>query len=218
MADYSSCEPRIHAYLTQDENLIAAFNSGEDIYVKTAELLYGEKITKDDPLRDRMKVAFLATTYGQTTKGIAEKEGISEEEAEDLQDRFFTAFPKSKEWYIEQRKKTTYVETVMGRRCWMNPYKEADNERNALNSPHQGSAADMLKLTMSSMYFNWRFDCPFGIVHQNHDELILDTPEEFAPEIAKYVEYWMVKVGEEMTPGIPHKADAKIVDNWLKGK
>lgn len=218
VADYSSCEPRIHAYLTQDENLIAAFNSGEDIYIKTAELLYGEKIDKHDPMRSRMKTAFLAVTYGQTVQGMAEKENISVEEAEDLQDRFFSTFPKSKSWCDKQRKKTTYVETPMGRRCWMNPYREADNERNSLNSPHQGGAADMMKLALSKMYFGWHFDCPFGVVHSVHDEVILDVKAELADEIAKFVEQCMVDAGKAVTPGVPHAATARVVNNWLEGK
>ena len=219
VADWSSQEARGHAYYTQDPTLIKIFLDDLDVYAETYNLMYQANITKKDPERNDVgKPSFLGATYGQSKYGLSKQYNISLQEAEDIQNRFFKVFPKSKEWCDKQRKKNDYVETAMGRRYWLNPYKKFDNERNALNSPHQGLGADMKKLAISKIYFNWHFDCPFGMVHENHDEVILDVPEELADEIAEYVEYWMVKVGEDMCPGIPFKADAKVCDNWLQGK
>ena len=219
VADWSAQEARGHAYYTQDEALLRIFRGDDDVYAETVNLMYQLNIDKDDPKRNDIgKPSFLGATYGQTPEGLAEKEGIPLEEAIDMQERFWKVFPGSAKWCEEQRKKTTYVETADGRRCWLNPYREADNERNALNSPHQGLGADMKKKALAAIYFNWKFDCPFGVVHENHDEIVLDVPEHLAPEVATYVQYWIEKVGNEMTPGVSHVAQAKVVDNWLEGK
>lgn len=219
VADWSAQEARAHAFYTQDPTLIQIFVEDKDVYTETVNLMYDLQIDKSDPKRNEIgKPSFLGATYGQTKFGLMEKYGLTEEEAEDMQDRFFKVFPGSKAWCDKQRKKNNYVETAMGRRCWLNPYLEGDNERNALNSPHQGLGADMKKKALAAIYFNWNFPCPFGVVHENHDEIVLDVPEELAEEIAQYVEHWMVKVGEDMCPGIPFKADAHIGDSWYDAK
>jgi len=217
VADYASQEPRVHAYLTQDKNLLDIFNSGEDIYVATAKYMYDKEIEKSDPLRNFMKVAFLGATYGQSAHGVAKNSGKSLEEAEDMQARFWKAFPGSKKWCDEQRKQVNYVETVAGRRIWLNPYS-SQVERNALNGPHQGTAADMMKQATATSHQEWKWDIPFGVLSPIHDELVLDVPEQLAEEISKFISDVMVQTGQEMCPGIPFKVDAKICDNWREGK
>jgi len=208
VADWNAQEPRIHAYLTQDKNLIDIFKSDKDLYVETARRVYDKEITKDDPYRDIMKTMFLAVTYGQEP---------GDDETEKLQEKFWRGFPESEIWCSQQRRKKDYVESVMGRRMWVNKHNDA-HERNNLNHPHQSTAADMMKLSISKIHQNWNFDCPYGAVAPIHDELILDVKEELAPEIAEFVSNTMVEVAENMCPGIPFVANAVICDNWLEGK
>jgi len=217
VADWSAQEVRIHAYLTQDKNLMEIFKSGKDPYIETARRVYGREIEKGDPYRDTMKTSFLGATYGQTPQGLEHNYGIPLADAEELLDKFWSGFPDSAEWCYQQRRKMDYAESVMGRRFWCNVYNDA-HERNNLNHPHQSTAADMMKLSIVKMHQNWNFDCPFGATAPIHDELILDVPEELAPDVATFVSNTMVEVAESMCPGIPFVAGAKIVDNWLEGK
>ena len=126
-------------------------------------------------------------------------------------------FPSSDTWCTQQRKKKDYVESVLGRRLWVNIHNDA-HERNNLNHPHQSTGADMLKLAISRIHQGWNFDCPYGIVNPSHDEIVSDVPEELAPEIAEFVSATMVEVAGEICPDIPFVANAKIVDNWLEAK
>jgi DNA polymerase-1 len=218
VADWSAQEARIHAFLTQDRALKKIFKKDKDVYTAAYNLMYDADITKSDPLRDEIgKPSFLGGTYGQTPQGLEHTYGIPVEEGEDMQERFWRAFPGSSMWCGQQRKKKDYVESVMGRRFWANPYNDA-RERNNLNHPHQSTAADMMKLAIVKIHQGWDFDCPYGAVAPVHDELILDVPEEQAPEIAEFVSKTMVEVAETMCKGIPFRADAKICDNWLQGK
>jgi len=217
VADWSAQEVRIHAYLSKDKQLLEIFESGKDPYIETAKRVYGREIEKDDPYRDVMKSSFLGATYGQTPQGLEHNYGIPLDEGEELLDTFWRGFPDSDEWCYQQRGKMDYVESVMGRRFWANIYNDA-RERNNLNHPHQATAADMMKLSIVKIHQNWNFDCPYGAIAPVHDELILDVPEELAPDVARFVSNTMVEVAETMCPGVPFKADAKIVDNWLEGK
>jgi len=217
VTDWSAQEPREHAFLSQDENLIDIFLSGKDPYIETARRVYGREIEKDDPYRDTMKDSFLGATYGQTPQGLEIEYGIPIDEAEKLQTTFWKGFPGSEAWCIRQRQKSDYVESVLGRRFWVNKHNNA-HERNNLNHPHQATGADMLKKSVAYIHQNWKWSCPFGVVNVSHDEIVLDIPKEQAPEIAKFVSTIMVEVAEEMCPGIPFIASAKIVDNWLAAK
>jgi len=216
--DQSAQEAREHAFFTQDKTLMKIFKDELDVYTEAYNLMYQASIVKSDPLRsDIGKPSFLAATYGQTPFGISEKYGMSVEDAEDMQDRFWNAFPGSRIWCDQQKSKMDYVESAWGRRFWCNVYNNK-RERNNLNHPHQATAADMMKLSIVKIHQNWNFDCPYGVVAVIHDELILDVPEELAPDVATFVSNTMVEVAEEMCPGIPFVANAKIVDNWLEGK
>jgi DNA polymerase-1 len=218
VADWSAQEARVHAFLTQDKTLKKIFKKNLDVYTEAYNLMYNENIKKSNPLRNEIgKPAFLGATYGQSAFGVAEEYGMELEEAEDLQARFWRAFPDSDIWCKSHRRVKTYSESVMGRRMWANPYNDK-RERNNLNDPHQSTGGDMIKLEISLLHQNWNFDCPFGVVAPVHDEIILDVPEELAPEIAEFVSNTMVEVAETMCKGIPFRADAKIVDNWLQGK
>ena len=208
VADMSSQEPRISCYLSRDRNLKEIFDSGNDVYSETALRVHGIEVKKGDPFRDAMKTDFLAASYGQEPK--------DPEHAERLQ-KFYDYFPDLHRWCENQRKKTTYVESVLGRRLWVNTYNNG-YERNNLNHPHQSSAADQMKMAITKMHKNWKFDYPFAVVGVVHDECILDISKEIAQDVAKFVEDCMVSVAEEMCPGVPFVAEAGIGNSWRDAK
>jgi len=212
--DFSQQEPNISAFLSQDANLLKANKSGDDIYIETANIFYADKITKHDPRRKEMKAIFLGLDYGMTAKGLAIRLGISEDDAEKLQSRFFNTFPGMRNWSTEQRKKKTYVTTMTGRKLWLNPYS-GQRERNALNAPHQGGGSEMMKLTTIKFHQGWKSEWGvFGQVAEVHDELILDVPEEHVNEIAKFAEDCACAAGEELCPGVIFRVGIEIGDNW----
>lgn len=211
--DYSAQEPRITAFLSQDKKLIKIFNSNQDAYILIAKEQFGKTITKGDPLRGRMKSTVLGMDYGMSPFGLAEKEGITVEEAEDLIGGYFKAFPSVYRWITKQEKKTKVVHTVAGRKIHLNSYSN-QCPRNALNGPHQGTASDMMKKAMGIIHQEWDFDYPFAAVEVTHDELGFDVPEKLAPEVAKFATNIMEQVGNEMCPGVNFKADVMIGDSW----
>jgi DNA polymerase-1 len=214
VADYAAQEPRINGYLCQDESLISIFNSGKDIYTEIAKVVFNETIQgKKDPRRSQMKSVVLGVDYGMSKYGLATRENITTDAAEGLINAFLRKFPGFAIWMNRQRKEKKLVKTVMGRKLWLNPYS-AQTERNALNSPIQGSAADMLKVALGYMHKEWKFDCPFGAVAAIHDELVLDVPEEQSLEISKFVTNVMKETGNEMCPGVDFKVDTSICDTW----
>lgn len=212
VADYSAQEPRISAYMSKDKKMIEILNSDKDIYIEVAKD-FGEEITKEDPRRDVMKSLVLGTNYGMTPEGLAERADISLEEAEALINKYMKRFPEFGAWVHTQMRNKKFVHTVAGRRIWLNPYSD-QVERNALNAPVQGSAADMTKAALGAMHKHWKFDYPFACVGVIHDEVIFDVPEEIAEEVAEFVKYHMINEAEKMCPGIQFKADTKIGNSW----
>jgi len=166
-----------------------------------------------------MKSTFLGMDYGMSEYGLAIRENITKVEAIELIEKFFDMFPDVRRWVERQKelKKITY--TVSGGKSWLNPYSD-QCERNALNNPHQGTAADITKKALGYIHKNWQsggssmYDIPFGVVGVYHDEIVLDIPEEHAEWIMKYVSYCMIQAAEEICVGIPFKVDATIADNW----
>src|SRR3990167_6627560 len=128
--DVSQQEPRISAYLSQDKQLIKATQE-DDVYIGTAKIRYKDKsIQKDDPRRKKMKAIFLGLSYGLSVYGLAEKEEISLDEAEEMIEEFFRTFQTMDKWMKKQGKEKTSVKTVLGRKVWLNPYG-GQSERNA---------------------------------------------------------------------------------------
>jgi len=212
--DYSAQEPRITAYLTGDRKLKEIFLRGEDIYIGIAKELFGKEITKDDPLRSRMKSTILGVDYGMSPIGLARRENISTDEAEDILNTFLhKKFKAVGRWVERQKKKKKLVTTVSGRKIHLNHYS-TQCENNALNAPHQGTAADMMKVVLGETYHNWDFDFPYACVETTHDELAFDVPEDNAEEVGEWAKKIMERVGEQMCPGVSFKADYKICDSW----
>ena len=213
MADYSAQEPRILAYIYQDKKMIQIFQDRKGIYIEVADKVFDEQITKTDDRRRQMKDLVLGIAYGLTEYGLKRAENIPLEEAKFLLRSVHKFFPQASAWGEKQAQKRTYVTTIPGRKIWLNPYSwQAD--KNARNSPIQGTAAEMIKLSMIRIHREWEFDCPYGIVAPIHDELILDVPAKPASQIAFFVKKIMVEEAEKMCPGVPFVVDAIIGDTW----
>jgi len=213
IADYSAQEPSILAYISQDEELIEIINSGKDIYIEVAKRIFNEEVTKGDPRRDKMKALVLGTNYGMSAYGLARELGSTEDEAEKLLYKFFRVFPGVGSWMVKQKKKKDYVETVCGRRIWLNRYS-SQCERNALNAPIQGTAADINKIAVARLHKNWKFPYPFAIVETTHDEIGLDVPRQHANKVKNFTKHFMIQVAEEVCPGIKARVDVNIGLNW----
>lgn len=219
ICDFDSQEARITGYLTQDKTLLDILKSGEKIYIVVAKKLSGKTVEKGHSEYSKAKSTFLGMDYGMTEYGLADREGMTKAEAIEYIEGFFTLFPGIEKWVNKQKqnKKVTY--TVSGRKAWLNPYS-GQCERNALNNPHQGTAADITKKALGYIHKNWQSggsgmcDIPFGVVGVYHDEIVLDVPEEHAEWVRKYTEYWMVQAAEEICQGVPFKVDCSIADDW----
>jgi len=187
-ADYSQIELRILAHLSQDENLIAIFQRGEDIHTRTAAEIFGvelENVTSE--MRRRAKVVNFGIIYGMSDYGLAQDLQIERKEAKEYIERYFERFPKVK-IYLEERIKEAeekgFVTTIMKRRRYFPEIKNSNHNRRsfaqraAMNAPLQGSAADLIKVAMLEVWRDLKKENLLGkIVLQVHDELILEVPE-----------------------------------------
>ena len=218
IGDYSQQEIFIMAYLSQDENMLEICNSGKDIYIAMAKMIYGVDIDKKDPMRKDMKSIVLGTDYGMSKYGLAKRINRSVDEAERLINDFFRTFPKVKRWMDGQEKLTKYTQTVMGRRTWLNPYNDK-SQRNAYNNPIQGTAADMMKMAVARIHTTIP-DPNYPYSHYTvavvHDEMVLDVRDVLAKGIAKSVKQIMEDVANEMLVGMKCRADVIISDTWRK--
>lgn len=203
--DQSQQEPRISAYLSQDQTLISAFqDSTKDVYCAMAELIYHRHIEKDDPFRRTVKNTILGISYGMSPEGYARRNNVTLEEAEKAINDFFHTF-SGLYYYLERIKTSTadYLETVMGRKLYINPYS-GQAERNRMNSRIQGTAADQMKMALGRIHSGWHdeFKIPFACVAFVHDEIVMDVPIKLVPKVIDYVSYHMVSTAEEMCPGV----------------
>jgi DNA polymerase-1 len=219
-ADYSQFELRLAAALSDDKDMIAAFNNDQDIHALTAAAVMNlkpEEVTKD--MRYAAKAVNFGIMYGQGPHGLAEQTGMSFAEARDFIDKYFMIRPKLKQ-YIEHLRemalKKGYVETVLGRRR-PTPDVQSSNfmvresaYRQAINMPIQGSAADLTKLAMVRV----QEKLPKGseILLQIHDSILIEVPEIDAESVSKM----LVEVMEDVYPdlGVKIKADVSTGKNW----
>ena len=211
--DWSSQEPRITAHITQDKRLLQIFRDNKDVYCEMAFDIKGVEVDKHDPLRKAMKPVFLGATYGLTKYGLAKRLDCSVEEAEEYLNIFFKKYPNVAEYVRTQQREKRYVKTCLGRKSWLNIYDE-HGENNALNSPIQGTASDMLKQTFAKMHKEWKFAFPYAVDGVVHDEITANVPEELADEVANFGEHCAIEVGENMCPSVPWQVDTYIGDSW----
>lgn len=215
IADYSAQEMFIVAYASGDPVLIEICNSGNDVYIEATKRQFGMEITKQDPMRDKMKALLLGGNYGMSIPGLARRMEISLEEAEEIVAKRRKTFPVLEEYMTEQAKQKKQVKTIAGRKIWLNRYS-GQCPRNALNGPIQGSAADCMKQALGNLHHNWisHFPISFPVVGYIHDEVVSDVPEEYAQDIADHTERVMVETANNMFPGLNFKAHVSIADTW----
>lgn len=215
--DYSQQEPRILAYLAQDEKLIQVFTSGKDVYLTVVEMKDGDYPDRSDPRRKKIKDVVLGTGYGMSAIGLAERWNCDVDEAQEFLDEFMAIFPDLDSYLNDIEKSEGFVKTILGRKIHLNPYS-SQSERNARNAPVQGSAGDMLKQAVAKIHQEWEFPFPFAMVTQVYDEVVLDVPERFAHQVLELAKDCMIVVAEEMCPGVPFVVDGGIYDTWGDAK
>ena len=223
-ADYSQIELRVMAHLSGDDNLIEAFREGHDIHAATAAKIYHKpigEVTRDE--RTKAKRANFGIIYGITVFGLAERLEIPRDEARQLIDGYFESFPKVKA-YMEQAKQQArergYAETMFGRRRYLpdinsgNATVRGFAERNAINAPIQGTAADIIKIAM--VRINRQFHMKqlrSRMILQVHDELNFSVVPEERDTVEQIV---LSEMQNACTLRVPLVADSGWGDNWLE--
>ncbi|MPM76998.1 DNA polymerase I [bioreactor metagenome] len=223
-ADYSQIELRIMAHLSGDKNMIEAFEHGQDIHAATAAKIYktpiGE-VTSD--MRRKAKTANFGIIYGISAFGLSERLNISRTEAKELIDGYFITYPDVKRYMDEsivKARENGYVETVLGRKRFLadinskNAIVRGYAERNAINAPIQGSAADIIKVAMIRIFNRLEKEqLQSKMILQVHDELNFNVPANELESVKKIV------VGEMENAyklRVPLKTDCGVGENWLE--
>ncbi len=224
-ADYSQIELRVLAHISGDPGLVEAFRRGEDIHATTAAALFDIPLDQVTPNQRRFaKQVNFGLIYGMSTYRLARESGLTQAEAENFVAQYFGRFPKVREYLertIAQAKNKGYVETLLGRRRYFPvfqttaPGKEQARrraEREAVNAPIQGSAADIIKLAMLHLHRTLReHDLKARMIIQVHDELIIEIPKQELPTVAPLVRQVMESV---YLLRVPLKVDLKVGPNW----
>jgi DNA polymerase-1 len=221
-ADYSQIELRIMAHISGDANLCAAFARGEDVHRRTAAEIFGvSALEVSSEQRRYAKVINFGLMYGMSAFGLASNLGIERDAAKLYIDRYFERYPQVARYMQETRlsaKQLGYVETVFGRRLWLpeinspnGPRRQAA-ERAAINAPMQGTAADLIKLSMIAVQ-NWieAESSQSAMVMQVHDELVLEVPEDEIELIKKRLPELMAGVAQL---AVPLEAEVGVGANW----
>tara|TARA_B110000238_G_scaffold156408_1_gene169241 strand:+ start:3629 stop:6397 length:2769 start_codon:yes stop_codon:yes gene_type:complete len=223
-ADYSQIELRIMASLSKDQGMLTAFNNGVDIHSATAAKVYKVPVEEvDRTMRSNAKSVNFGIIYGISAFGLSQNIGVSRSEANEIIDNYFEEFPKVKEymdWSIAQARKKEYVETLMGRRRYLrdinsrNAVMRAGAERNAINAPIQGSAADIVKKAMIDVQAEMdRRGMQSKMLLQVHDELVFDMHKDEAEDLKALVKE---KMEQAVTLEVPLTVDIGEGVNWLE--
>ncbi len=225
-ADYSQIELRIVAAISGDPNMCEAFKLGKDIHTATAAKVYGineADVTKE--MRYKAKSVNFGIIYGQGAFGLAENLGISRTEAKEIIDNYKKEFPGIQlymDGQINNAKELGFVETLMGRRRWLRDINSSNftvrgfAERNAINSPIQGSAADMIKLAMIKIHAEMKkTKWESKMILQVHDELVFDAVEKELPALKELILKCM-KEAMVLPNGVPVEAEVGVGKNWLE--
>ncbi|MBC7688438.1 MAG: DNA polymerase I [Aquabacterium sp.] len=224
-ADYSQIELRIVAAISGDVNMCAAFKTGKDIHTATAAKVFNvaeADVTKE--MRYKAKSVNFGIIYGQGAFGLAENLKISRGEAKEIIDNYKKQFPNIQKYMddtINFAKETGYVETLMGRKRWLKDINSGNftvrgfAERNAINSPIQGTAADMIKLAMIKIHeeFN-KQNFRSRMLLQVHDELVFDAHKEEV-DIIKPIILHCMQTAMVLPNDVPTDAEIGVGDNWL---
>ena len=228
-ADYSQVELRLMAHLSGDEAMIEAFNGGEDIHRDTASRLFHvapEEVTSDQ--RRKAKTANFGIIYGISAFGLRQRMGgdMSMAEAKEIIEGYFRSYPGVKQYIdhtIAEAKNNGYVQTIYGRRRYLPDINSANAtvrslaERNAINAPIQGSAADIIKLAMVGVERVLRSEgLRSKLILQVHDELIVDTLRSEKDRVKEILREEMEAVGKLAGLRVPLTVDVGEGDNWLQ--
>ncbi len=222
-SDYSQIELRIMAHLSGDRNMVEAFNKGQDIHAATAAKIFKvplEEVTGD--MRRKAKTANFGIIYGITPFGLSERLTISRTEAKDLIDEYFATFPDVKNYMdesIARARSQGYVETIFGRKRYLpdinsrNATVRGYAERNAINAPIQGSAADIIKVAMVRIFERLEKEkMRSKMILQVHDELNFNALPDELPVLRQLVTEEMEHACELQ---VPLKTDLGVGENWL---
>jgi DNA polymerase I len=224
-ADYSQIEPRILAHLSQDPRLLAVFTKGEDIHMATAMEIFNlpsSQITRD--MRRVAKTVVFGIVYGISPFGLASNIGVSQADAKKYIETFFEKFSAVRalmDRNIEEGKTKGYTTTILGRRRPIPELQSGDpgqrgvGERIAVNSPIQGSAADLIKVAMIDVNQRLHHELPHTkMILQVHDELIFEAPEKELEEAKQLVKTEMEATGKKLGLSVPLKVDLGTGHNW----
>jgi DNA polymerase-1 len=223
-ADYSQVELRIAASLSRDPGLVEAFASGHDIHTATAARVFGVDIVDvDRDMRSTAKAVNFGILYGQGAFGLAGVLGISRKEAKAIIDAYFEQFPTLQAFTqtcVARARECGYAETVLGRRRYLpdlhsnNATVRAFAERNAVNAPIQGSAADIIKVAMVRCARRLQEGAfKTRMILQVHDELVFDVPKDELSRIQPLVKETMEQAVELQVPLV---VDVSTGNNWLE--
>ena len=225
-ADYSQIELRIVAAISGDVNMIQAFKDNRDIHTATAAKVYGvEESAVTGDMRRAAKAVNFGIIYGQSAFVLSENLGISRSEAKTIIDNYFAQYSSIKQYMdrsINFAKEHGYVETVMGRKRWLKDIYSANftvrgyAERNAINMPIQGTAADMIKLAMIDVYRELQHSgLKSKMILQVHDELVFDVPAAEVSQVKELIKMCMERA-MELPGGVPLNAETGSGQNWLQ--
>ena len=225
-ADYSQIELRILAHISEDQTMVEAFNADMDIHTITASKIFGvdvENVSKQ--LRSRAKAVNFGIVYGISEFGLAEQTGINRKEAKNFMEQYLTHYSGIKHYMediVEEAKAKGYIDTMFGRRRYIPELKSSNymvrkfGERVAMNTPIQGTAADIMKIAMIHVYQKLKEEgLKSKLVLQIHDELLVEAPIE---EKEKVKEILVKEMENVVKLKVPLKVEAEEGKNWLQAK
>lgn len=223
-ADYSQIELRIIAALSKEDNMIAAFNQGQDIHASTASRVFKvplEKVTREQ--RSNAKTVNFGIIYGVSAFGLSNQTNLSRKEAKELIDTYYQTYPKLRDFISQQinmAREEGYVQTVLGRRRYLkdinsrNAIVRGAAERNAVNAPIQGSAADIIKLAMINIHQKMKAKgYQSKMLLQVHDELVFDV---YKPELEELKTLIRTEMENAFSLEVPLDVDLGTGKNWLE--
>ncbi|MGC1632089.1 MAG: DNA polymerase I [Gelidibacter sp.] len=223
-ADYSQIELRIIAALSEEDNMINAFKHGEDIHASTASKVFGvplEEVTREQ--RSNAKTVNFGIIYGVSAFGLSNQTGLSRGEAKDLIDTYYATYPRLSNYIGEQidfARDHGYVQTVLGRRRYLkdinsrNAVVRGAAERNAVNAPIQGSAADIIKVAMINIHKKLdEGQFKTKMLLQVHDELVFDV---YKPELEDIKKIVKTEMESAYTLSVPLIVDLGVGEDWLE--
>lgn len=223
-ADYSQIELRIMAAFSGDESMLEAFKTGRDIHSTTAAKIFKlplEEVTSD--MRRKAKTANFGIIYGISAFGLSQRLGIPRTEAKEIIDAYFQEFPAVKQYMdgaIEKARKNEFVETILGRRRYLRDINSRNQtmrgfaERNAINAPLQGSAADLIKVAMIDVHF-WmkKENLKSKMILQVHDELVFDAHKDEVEILKANIPGLMTNA---IKLAVPLEVEVGVGNDWLE--